>query len=500
MTDYSLVDRQATAENQRRFTARLLDVALIALFLLPVLIYAYGGTFTRYIADDYCAAGAVNTYGFLGSIDYWYQAWSGRYTEWVFKGIAAYFGVGFSALLPAFSMALLFITCAWTLHIIARLLRLRRPVFAALLMASGLTNVTVITAPNVFQSFYWTGAVIPYILPLTLFIAYIGYFLRIISQYSERLPVSAFVLTIGTTFVLGGTSEAYLVFQLAIFLIAMLVAAIALPSHLKRPALTLLGSGLLGSILAIAVVLVAPGVGVRSARFPTRPTLPQSILMTLRVLASFFATGFVMHSPLTLISLYVFSALIGYQFHGSDSPFLSRVKIRLLLGATLVIGLGLIFASIFPSIYVMSVAPPLRHYLLTKFALLFIILAWGYLMGVGAKKHRAQRFHFDRLRPSLVFVGLLLAVVILIGPVLSSVQAYSLLPQLATYAAAWDAQDSAIRAAAAQGESNVVVNALPVDLGEMAALDVLGENPDTGFNRCAAQYYGIDSLVVRHDS
>jgi hypothetical protein len=37
---------------------------------------------------------------------------------------------------------------------------------------------------------------------------------------------------------------------------------------------------------------------------------------------------------------------------------------------------------------------------------------------------------------------------------------------------------------------------LTVDIGEMAALEPIGVDPQSGVNQCAAQYYGVRSLTA----
>ncbi len=148
----------------------------------------------------------------------------------------------------------------------------------------------------------------------------------------------------------------------------------------------------------------------------------------------------------------------------------------------------------------MSSAPPPRHYIVSQFALLCTIMVWSYLMGVGLKRTPNDRLRFQ---PMPLLTGALavgLAALLLIGPIASFARAADRLPNLATYAAEWDARDQRIRAAVAAGATTMTVAPLSIDLGKMAQLDVLGSDPNAGFNRCAADYYGLTSLSVRQES
>jgi hypothetical protein len=57
--------------------------------------FAYLGLFTRYMADDFCAANVAQQYGVVGSVSYWYVTLAGQFTTWFLKSIMAVAGSGF---------------------------------------------------------------------------------------------------------------------------------------------------------------------------------------------------------------------------------------------------------------------------------------------------------------------------------------------------------------------------------------------------------------------
>src|SRR5215204_2612271 len=63
-----------------RNAARLTDWLLAASFVLSLIAYAYLGSYSKYMADDYSPLRAVRTHGLLGAQLAWYQAWSGRFS------------------------------------------------------------------------------------------------------------------------------------------------------------------------------------------------------------------------------------------------------------------------------------------------------------------------------------------------------------------------------------------------------------------------------------
>ena len=72
-----------------------------------LLAYAELGRFSRYVADDFCTAGILRDYSFLGAQRYWYLNWSGRYSfTLAITALERLFGLPIVPLLPALVLAL----------------------------------------------------------------------------------------------------------------------------------------------------------------------------------------------------------------------------------------------------------------------------------------------------------------------------------------------------------------------------------------------------------
>ena len=59
---------------------RIVRGTLLFLLGVPLLVLMYLGSFSRFLADDYCTNATLVGRGFLGSQAYWYLSWSGRYS------------------------------------------------------------------------------------------------------------------------------------------------------------------------------------------------------------------------------------------------------------------------------------------------------------------------------------------------------------------------------------------------------------------------------------
>ncbi len=72
--------------------------------LIPLAGYALLGWFSRYASDDYCTASITVTSGFFAAQEYWYRAWSGRYTFTAIVSAFDVLGSGVVRILPAGSL------------------------------------------------------------------------------------------------------------------------------------------------------------------------------------------------------------------------------------------------------------------------------------------------------------------------------------------------------------------------------------------------------------
>ncbi|HET7897948.1 MAG TPA: hypothetical protein VFL47_09770, partial [Flavisolibacter sp.] len=92
-------------ERQNRWTQMLFYIILAGM-LSSLALYAYLGTFTRYMADDYCSAAALKVDGFWGAQAYWWQNWSGRYSFSFLASLVEMLGLKIVPVLPALGIAL----------------------------------------------------------------------------------------------------------------------------------------------------------------------------------------------------------------------------------------------------------------------------------------------------------------------------------------------------------------------------------------------------------
>jgi len=162
---------------------------------IPLLLYGYLGSFTRYIADDYCSATYAQKLGRVQSILYWYRTWSGRYSafgmDWlVLTGLSGRYGI--SMIPPAVLMMWLVFASATIYLYLKTIAPESKNFFPAIVLAASSIYLILLLSPNVPQSFYWWNGMRSYTLPIVVFTAY-AFFFQLISKqgstvYNRKMP------------------------------------------------------------------------------------------------------------------------------------------------------------------------------------------------------------------------------------------------------------------------------------------------------------------------
>jgi hypothetical protein len=420
-----------------------------AALVVPLLAYAWVGSFSRYTADDYCWAAILGTQGFWQAQVHWYTVYSPRYAFTFLVNLAELAGPPIVPFLPPLALAGWLAALTWSLSAV---LRLR----TAFVLGALVAFATLQTTPDRAQSLYWQTGLLTYLLPLILATVFLGWAARP-GGGAWRHAVS-FLLT----FVAGGLSETYLIPQN----VGLTLACLVLKDRRQFLA------GLAGGVTALATILIAPSTSARVGGSPADLWLASAAAVATAVVQ---AGQLVVHYPLTVVlCLGVPAVLNGLGWLEWDV----RPHLRQLAVVTAIIGLTLPFCF-FPSFYAQNGNPPARSLIVPQ------VLLIGYLVYAGQfLSPLAQR------GPQLA-TGLALALLALVP--LGA--AAATLPERATaarYAVLWDQEDATIRGMRDAGATRLLVPPLPPNLGE----EFVTANPTHWFNSCVARYYRVDSIVA----
>lgn len=458
----------------------ILPVAALAFGLV---LFALQGAFTRFHADDFCMAAAVNRHGFWGAQANWYHTWSGRYAYFLVSSLLTVIGPGFAPFMP------LAVVAAWWGGLVIVFRRLRIPGAAFVLPPLALF-ATLATLPNRFQSVFWLNGMTNYTLPLVLLTFGAGW---IAAQAASGRRVNALALSLNLLAALaaGGFSETALAVQIT--LLALSLAATYLPGwgahvELRRLLLAWLG----GSLLALIIVFYAPGNQVRQAEVGfAAPGVLHIGLFSVRN-AAHVAGKYILWHPLAAAASLLLPLALGWlhPFKLAQpsslaaafyTPHVQRLALLPLAGFTLVV------ASCAPTVYAMNAYPDDRVIVVPQYLLALTLILWGLLAGrtLGALLPAGTK------RPPALL--LYLPVIVLIGAVgLAAVDLINALPADRQYATRWDERHQDLLVQAASGVSALRT----ISLDSRHGLMELSADSHDWVNRCMAGFYGVESITA----
>ena len=239
---------------------------LFCLALVPALLFANLGHFSRLMWDDYSRLGMPLELGFWQAMQYFRDTWNGDYTNFLVFGLFAPLGVRAPAIFPSVIIAIWLASLVLLYRKILAFLEIKRHRYPIAIAVASLTVAVAINGLYSQQSFYWFTATVEYSLPPALLLICLMLAAKTVGLLRTRfrLAIAAIVAAIGG-FVIAGFSEMYLVFQLA-FLGLLVVGICFFPDLSKRRIfLVLTCAGFLGTLASVPVQLSSPGVAIRSA-------------------------------------------------------------------------------------------------------------------------------------------------------------------------------------------------------------------------------------------
>jgi hypothetical protein len=149
-----------------RYSRRIFFWLLLALFCAPLAIHVYLGSYSRFIADDFCSSAVARSQGiFRGSL-YWYLNWNGRYSANFLDSLFGYLG---PAATP-FTTAL--VITAWLIVLAIAVGQIK--LLESWIVAAMILFVTLHVIPQVGQSLYWGQGMRSVVPPLILGTGYLA--------------------------------------------------------------------------------------------------------------------------------------------------------------------------------------------------------------------------------------------------------------------------------------------------------------------------------------
>lgn len=389
--------------------------------------FAWRGWYTRYFVDDFCSANILQKFGFAEAMQWQREWWSGRYAFFAIKAPLETIGPITARFTPGVMVALMGLAAWWASRRTA--------------VALFLTFAAIDSAPELFHRygpFAWETGALTYMLPVVLFLVWLGLFAR-----GRGVIVGALVLLVA-----GGLSETSLVAQ-CVMVIGALIASIV---HRDAIRTRIAVASVLASLIALLIVVSAPGNEARANHLAPRGSILDASWRSLEVAYDFIGSHvFAEGASLLLVA---------------TAGLLVTIPRRVALSA-MSISIACYLVSFLPSIWTLSAPPPPRALYIPNFFIILIVF-----------------FAFAALHVRLHFAVVLLAIV----PVWSTIATVRTIP-----AARDEAQqiDAIMRFMQTRHGQDVTLHS-PWALRSR----YLGPAMDDPNTYCMSQYYRLRSLKV----
>ncbi len=473
----------------------LLPVTLfIFSMMLVVALFAFGylGVFSRYGADDYCFTSTIyQSDNIIQATVTWYLETSNRYTTMLLIGASEWFGRSAISFLPMLAILLWLVSLSWTFSQISRKLKFTHPLLSSFTLAAVIIFFSILEAPNRYQSLYWRSGMVTYFFPLIAFSYLTGLILTEAWRNKPRTSAGWIAILAWVWFgffFAGGLSETTLAIQGGSLGLAIIAIWLLTSGDQRKKILSMLIIALVASVIALVVVFVAPANSLRIN--PTEARLP---LIDFFRHSFIFALNFIQKTinsmPTPTLIILISGLAIGFGLWTGDMPFLNKKTFVTAMIATPLLTYILIFFSMMPAMYGQQSFPAARSLMAACSILVTGLLGFGLLAGLALRMFINSLFTNQKSTFSIMILSALFIFLCSIYPLYAARKILTqLLPRYVSHVEQWDARDTQIRQSVAQGATDLVV----IQIDDMDG--VLEYKAHNWVGRCAADYYGLDTL------
>jgi len=468
---------------------RIILTAGVAALFFAIGMFAYLGSFSRYLADDYCEAERVNSASSpIAAVVERYSigAWraANRYSNITFVGFSEMIGANSMPVTVA-GMALLWVAgLCWSVYEARKFFAVNWPVAMDIFLGTLLGFFSFQQAPNLFQTIYWRSSMMTHFAPLVFLSFLIAFALNRARKQSLSLLVNLFILF--AAFVIAGFSEPPTATMVTALSLLLGAAWFWDASPARKNHLTVLAWMLAGFLIGLITLILSPAIEQVSQE---RTLSVTGILFNSFYYAYLFSADTIKTLPLPN-AIALFLPLLLLWLHGQADPFNLKDGHKRAVGiAMLVLPLLawlLIAAGFSPSVYGQGF-PVERMRFLARTLIIAVFMTEGMLLGV-----RISPLQFKpnpAFGQSVVLVAF--AIVAVAYPLRSALNLYKAnVPEYSQRAAKWDLRNAYILRHAAQGEKDLVVPGF----SGVYQIKELDSNSQHWVNVCAAWYYDVNSI------
>jgi hypothetical protein len=458
-------------------------------------LFAWLGTFTRFRADDYCDMALLQSGPLLNGLWNRYQTSSDRFSNLLFVALSNWIDPHSVAWLPAVMLILWTAGLTWLVRETRRAIGWQWPFPADLFPAASIAFFSILQAPNRFQILYWRSAMATHFAPIVYLTFFAAFLLMQIRRSAGRSPaVWMGPLVMVSAFFGGGFSEPPDAILIVTSLLALFAIWIWIHGPSRRPALILLAWTLAGGLLALLVMFLSPWsqhplASASSEGVPAAagsPDLPSLIGYTFLYTLQFIQdTVLTLYLPTLMTVIVGFLAAFGVFAYAAALPAPSTRRLLAAMLAALLLMFLLIATSFVPSVYGQHAYPEERARFAARVLLVTALMVEGACLGAWVAQWKNAR------SPLTSGAVLLLCLVAALYPLRAGWNAVQQkLPLYQRWASAWDIRQTSLLADQAQGLQEVTT----FQLHSIEGVKELDPDPTQWVNRCAAAYYGFQSI------
>jgi hypothetical protein len=465
------------------FDFLFLSTGLSGIFSALVLVaYAYLGTFSRHMADDFCSVDFTRT-NFLVALWDNYLTISDRFSNFMLIALSEYISPHSVTILPALMLLLWIVGVAWFLYECTHYLGLNWSMPFILVMTCLLLFLALLQAPNLYQILYWRSSMAVHFAPLVFMSFFLSFLLRNISKgaFSGWHYPLVFILAL----LLGGFSEPTTIILIGLLSLAILAAWLWINPTGRTERLWLLICALSGAMLALVMMAIAPANSLRLGDPP--PALPLLISRSFEYVFEFSLNSFKTLPLPTFFTVTIpFLIFVGmYSAPGLFFEELQKKRVILFLIATPIISYLLMVGSFAPSVYGQSF-PVQRARFSAQLILTVALMIEGAGLGFLFAQWRTRVLKSLPVRT----ISALLLMITAFYPLRAAFHTFASVPEYRTRAELWDMREAFIYKKIAQGELDLVVPGYPGIYG----VKEWDDRKTHWVNRCVATYYNLDGI------
>lgn len=464
-------------------------VLLISLLstLVAVGVYAYLGSFSRYLADDYCEAVRVTTVSP-------FQAVLDRYSDGAFRSANRYSNilfVGFSELLGPNSipitivlMALLWtIGLSWLVYETRKFIGTQWSPIIDVFLGSALAFMSFLQAPNLFQTVYWRSSMMTHFAPLvfgSLFFAFLVY--QANRPSTEKISPLIYGFIFIAAFVLAGFSEPPAATLVTVFSLLFFVVWMWDKSTNRNRLLALTGFTFIGVFAGFLTLLFSPAV-TSVAREKSPDVI--LILFTSFTYALHFTRDAFIRVPLPLLISFLIPFSLAWALKQSGILTVTETRRLPVLMIVLPFLIWLLIAAGFsPSVFGQGF-PVERMRFLAQTLLIVMLMLEGLWLGLILPE-----FKFNRTIGTWAALALF-TVISVAYPLRTAINlSQNSIPEYRERAELWDLRNEFVHRHIAQGETDLFIPGF----GGIYGVKELDSNPAHWINACAANFYHVSSV------